>query len=190
LFSPKKDANYDVLKLDFDERRETIRQKFTQKHEKIKSDNEKKEKEKYTYKPEGRIASVPNYKKNPLKESKELKNFLDRQKQAMAKKSNEKCLIDPSIRIKQDINDVYDKLFHKTRKDKPLTERVSSPEKLNKANSAKKNNTLNTPKKNPKEKNKTPVKITASPVKKSPNIDIEKNMIRSQLHAIQSISLV
>jgi len=89
----------------------------------------RRKRKKYTYKPEGRIASVPNYKKNPLKESKELKNFLDRQKQAMAKKSNEKCLIDPSIRIKQDINDVYDKLFHKTRKDKPLTERVSSPEK-------------------------------------------------------------
>jgi len=129
-----------------------------------------------------------------LEGDEEVKKYLERQKQALIKKNNDKNLIDPTVRIKENINEVYNKLYHKPQKEKPnekpLTERVQSTDQKQQVKSAP-GNKFNTPKKTPKDKVMSPtVKITASPVKKSPNMDAEKHKIRSSLHAIHSISLV
>jgi len=85
LISPKKQIDSELLKMNFDERRDQIKQKFTEKYEKIKTEKSKYEVDSCTFKPELRKRSLPNYEKK-IPENKVLKNYLERQKQAFVKK--------------------------------------------------------------------------------------------------------
>jgi len=194
---PMKEIEGDIVKLGFIERRDQIKQKFTEKHEKIKTEKSKYEVDSCTFKPELRKRSLPNYTKK-IPENKQLKKFLERQKQAYDRKSNDKNIIDPSIRIKPNINDAYEKLFNpnKSMEKTSLTERDNKKEDNKKEESQQEkkdaklpNSPLKTKTYSSALKNKT-----NSPLKKSPQkkikIDVEKQKLRSQLHSINSISIV